>query len=204
MVSTQEVPMLPPVIPHALSPKTVFIGPLGTRTGGFAKRTVRGATHGMLRSILSYNVTRAVIGGVLFCYFVVCSIVGVSFSLAGEVIPIRTILRNPESYYLHVVTLEGTVRHVKTPSIPFGSCGQGRGALYPPFTFTLEDETGSIVVGRMRVCRFLGLKVPEVSEGEKVIIDAEIFGPDQDSEFRKDFPGELPTTYAVVMNVRRP
>jgi len=159
----------------------------------------------MLRSILSYNVTRAVIGGVLFCYFVVCSIVGVSFSLAGEVIPIKTILRNPESYYLHVVTLEGTVRHVKTPAIPFGSCGQGGGgALYPPFTFTLEDETGSIVVGRMRVCRSLGLKVPEVSEGEKVIIDAEIFGPDQDSEFRKDFPGELPTTYAVVMNVRRP
>ena len=176
-----------------------------TRISRFAKRKVRGATHGMLRSILSYNVTRAVIGGVLFCYFVVCSIVGVSFSLAGEVIPIKTILKNPESYYLHVVTLEGTVRHVKTPSIPFGSCGQGGGgALYPPFTFTLEDETGSIVVGRMRVCRSLGLKVPEVSEGEKVIIDAEIFGPDQDSEFRKDFPGELPTTYAVVMNVRRP
>ena len=176
-----------------------------TRISRFAKRKVRGATHGMLRSILSYNVTRAVIGGVLFCYFVVCSIVGVSFSLAGEVIPIKTILRNPESYYLHVVTLEGTVRHVKTPSIPFGSCGGGRGGVfYPPFTFTLEDETGSIVVGRLRVCRFPGLKVPEISEGEKVIIDAEIFGPDQDSEFRKDFPGELPTTYAVVMNVRRP
>ena len=158
----------------------------------------------MLRSILSYNVTRAVIGGVLFCYFVVCSIVGVSFSLAGEVIPIKTILKNPESYYLHVVTLEGTVRHVKSPSIPFrGSCGRG-GVFYAPFTFTLEDETGSVVVGRMRLCWFTGLKVPEVTEGEKVIIDAEIFGPDQDSEFRKDFPGELPTTYAVVMNVRRP
>src|SRR5437879_1101383 len=90
-------------------------------------RPIWGASHGMLRSILSYNVTRAVIGGVLFCYFVVCSIVGVSFSLAGEVIPIKTILRNPESYYLHVVTLEGTVRHVKTPAIPFGSCGQGGG-----------------------------------------------------------------------------
>ncbi len=133
-------------------------------------------------------------------------VVAVSLSLAGEVIPIGTILRNPESYYLHVVTLEGTVRHVKSPSIPFLGpvCSRGGAIFHPPFTFTLEDETGSIVVGRLRVCWSPGLKLPEVSEGEKVIIDAEIFGPDQDSEYRKDFPGELPTTYAVVMNVRRP
>jgi hypothetical protein len=60
------------------------------------------------------------------------------------------------------------------------------------------------VLGRLRICWSPGLTVPEVTEGESVIIDAEIFGPDQDSVYRKDFPDELPTTYAVVMNVRRP
>jgi len=133
-------------------------------------------------------------------------VVAVSVSLAGEVIPISTILKNPDSYYLHVITLEGTVRHVKSLSLPLSSppCYRGGGVFYNPIMFTLEDETGSIVVARLRACWLPGLKVPEVTEGEKVIIEAEVFGPDQDSEYRKDFPGELPTTYILVKNVRRP
>src|SRR5207253_8359902 len=62
MVSTQEVPMLPPVIPHALSPKTVLIGPLGTRTGGFAKRTVRGD-----RKSTRLNSSHVAISYAVFC-----------------------------------------------------------------------------------------------------------------------------------------
>src|SRR5438445_8732211 len=98
-------------------------------------------------------------------------VVAVSISLAGEVIPIGTILKNPDSYYLHVVILEGTVRHVKSLSHPLSGspCSDGGGLFYNPFTFTLEDETGSIVVARPPFCWLLGLKVPEVSEGEKVI-----------------------------------
>ncbi|HZC81320.1 MAG TPA: hypothetical protein VE222_06310, partial [Nitrospiraceae bacterium] len=87
----------------------------------------------------------------------------VSLSLANEVLPIGTILKNPESYYLHVVALAGTVRHVKVilppPSSLPQSCGKGGGIFYSPYTFTLEDETGSIVVGRMRICGGHGLKV---------------------------------------------
>lgn len=162
----------------------------------------------MLRSIPSYSLTHAVVRKALFlsCFFVVWSIAGVSVSLAGEVILIGTILMNPESYYLHVVTLEGTVRNIKSASLPLsGPCNDVGGVFYNPFTFTLEDETGSIVVARPQICGPPGLlKVPEVTEGEKVIIEAEISGPTQDFQYRKDFPDELPMTYAVVKTVRRP
>ena len=170
----------------------------------------------MPKSLLYHSVTHPIMGWVFFwsCFFIIWSIMVVSFSLAEEVIPIGTILKNPESYYLHVVTLAGTVRHVKSlqpPSVlsPNQPCfiapsGKGGGVLYNLITFTLEDATGSIVVDRLAYCAPAGLKVPEVNEGDEVIIDAQIFGPDQDSEHRMVFPGERLTTHAIVKNIRRP
>jgi hypothetical protein len=137
-------------------------------------------------------------------------VVGVSFSLANEVIAIGTILKNPESYYLHAVTLKGTVGEVKLLPLPpdsiLRSCAfEGfAGTFYNPMTFTLEDETGSIGVDRLAICGPEGLKVPEVTEGDEVIIEAEIRGPDQDSQRRMVIPGVRPTTHAVVRNIRRP
>lgn len=132
---------------------------------------------------------------------------GVSFASADEAIPIGTILKYPESYYLHAVTLKGTVGDVKLLPLPpdsiLRSCAEG--VFYDPMTFTLEDETGSIVVDRLAQCwPTAGLKVPEVTEGDEVIIEAEIRGPDQDSQHRMVIPGVRPTTHAVVRNIRRP
>src|SRR6266581_685497 len=111
-------------------------------------------------------------------------VAGVSFALADEIIPIGTILKDAESFYLLNVTLAGTVRHVKVLPFPFKppqSCNPmegGKWSFYKPITFTLEDETGSIVVDRLAACWPPGVKVPEVTEGENVIIEAQILAPD--------------------------
>jgi hypothetical protein len=158
----------------------------------------------MLRSVLSYNVTRAVMGGVLFlsCFFVVWSIAGVSFSLTGEVISIGTILKNPESYNLRVVTLEGTVRNVK-PFEPYFEPYKGPGGVcYGTYTFTLEDKTGSIEVAHPTLCG-PPIQVPEVPEGDMALIEAQIFGLGQYSEWASGFPQFRQTPLAVVKSIRR-
>jgi hypothetical protein len=130
-------------------------------------------------------------------------VTGASFSLANEVIPIGTILKDAESYYLHDATLAGTVRHVKMLPLPFKppqSCNPmegGRWSFYKPITFTLEDDTGSIVVDRLAACWPPGVKVPEVAEGEKVIIEAQILAPDPGPKGRA-------IIHAIVKNIRRP
>jgi hypothetical protein len=130
-------------------------------------------------------------------------VASVSFALAGEVIPIGTILKDANSYYLHDVTLAGTVRHVKVLPLPFKPpqpCNPMEGGIwsfYKPITFALEDDTGSIVVDRLAACWPQGVKVPEVAEGEKVIIEAQILAPDPGPKGRA-------IIHAIVKNIRRP
>ncbi len=128
---------------------------------------------------------------------------GVALASAGEIIPIGTILKNPESYNLRVVTLQGTVRNVKPFEPYFELFGQG-GACYGTYTFTLEDETGSIEVDHTALCKKPTVPVPEVSEGERVIIEAQILAPGPYIEHSKGITQERKTTHAVVKNIRRP
>jgi len=127
----------------------------------------------------------------------------VSFAWADEAIPIGTILKDAESYYLHDVTLAGTVRRVKVLPLPFKppqSCNPmegGKWSFYKPITFTLEDDTGSIVVDRLAACWPPGVKVPEVADGEKVIIEVQILAPDPGPKGRA-------IIHAVAKNIRRP
>jgi hypothetical protein len=130
-------------------------------------------------------------------------VAGVSLAPADEAIPIGTILKDAESYYLHDVTLAGTVRRVKVlplPSAPPQPCNPlagGKRSFYNPITFTLEDDTGSIVVDRLVACWPPGAKLPEVAEGDKVIIDAQILAPDPGPKGRG-------IIHAIVKNIRRP
>jgi hypothetical protein len=129
---------------------------------------------------------------------------GVSLALANEVIPIGTILKEAESYNLHVVTLQGTVRNVK-PFEPYFEPFMGTsGICYGAYTFTLEDGTGAITLDHTVLCRTPRVLVPEVSEGEKVIVDAQILAPGRYIEDGKVFSEERQTAQAVVKNIRRP
>jgi hypothetical protein len=129
---------------------------------------------------------------------------GVSFALANEVISIGTILKNAESYNLRVVTIQGTVRDVK-PFEPYFEPFMGTsGICYGAYTFILEDGTGAITLDHTVLCRTSRVLVPEVSEGEKVIVDAQILAPGRYIEQGKVFSEERQTAQAVVKNIRAP
>ena len=131
-------------------------------------------------------------------------VAGVSFSLANEVIPIGTILKNPESYNLRVVTLEGTVRDVKPYKPYFQPFRCGVGVCYGAYTFMLVDEGGSLEVEHPVLDKKPGVKVPEVSEGERVIIEAQILAPGRYMEHGKGMTEERKTVQAMVKSMRRP
>jgi hypothetical protein len=131
-------------------------------------------------------------------------VVAVSLSLAGEVIPIGVILKDPDSYNLRVVTIQGTVQNVK-PVEPYFETFSGKGGFcYGTYTFTLEDETGSIEVAHMPLCKKPIVPVPEVSKGEKIIIEAQILAPGLYAERSKGMSEERKTTQAIVKNISRP
>jgi len=131
-------------------------------------------------------------------------VVAVSLSLAGEVIPIGAILKDPDSYNLRVVTLEGTVRDVK-PYEPYYKPFQCGGSVcYGAYTFTLVDETGSIEVAHTILSKKPGVKVPEISEGERAVIEAQILAPGRFIEKSRGITEERKKVQAVVKNMRRP
>lgn len=127
-----------------------------------------------------------------------------AFALAGEVIPIGMILKNPEAYNLRVVTLEGTVHDVKPYKPYFQPFRCGVGVCYGAYTFMLVDEGGSLEVEHPVLDKTPSIKVPEVSEGERVIIEAQILAPGPYIEHSQGMTQERKTTHAVVKNIRRP
>jgi len=129
---------------------------------------------------------------------------GVALASAEDVISIGTILKNPESYNLRVVTLEGTVRDVKPYKPYFQPFRCEAGVCYGAYTFMLVDEGGSLEVEHPVLSKTPGAKVPEVSEGERVIIEAQILAPGPYIEHSKGITQERKTTHAVVKNIRRP
>ncbi len=121
---------------------------------------------------------------------------------AEEPVAIGTILKQPESYNLRVVTLQGTVRNVR-PFEPYFApfAGQG-GRCYGAYTFTLEDASGSIEVFHPALCA-PPIQVPEVPEGDKAMIEAQILGPGQYSEWAFGLPQFRQTPQAVVKSIHR-
>jgi hypothetical protein len=97
-------------------------------------------------------------------------------SFASEPVSIGVILENPQAYHLHIVTLQGTARHVRT--ILEGPYFSGPGIVcYGAYTFDLEDATGSIEVVVRGVCGKGQEGVPQVSDGDRVQIEAHVQAP---------------------------
>ena len=98
---------------------------------------------------------------------------------ANESVPIVRIVKEPQSYHLTTVTLEGTVRHVQNLQpyylADFFMC-------YGAYRFILDDRTGSIEIGVRGICgtpamRFPEIIAPQVSDGDRILLDAEIHAP---------------------------
>ena len=111
--------------------------------------------------------------------FILTALVFLSRSDGLESVPIIHIVKDPQTYHLMTVTLEGTVRQVQRLDPYFLAdvfmC-------YGAYRFILDDRTGSIEIGVRGICgtpamRFPEIIVPDVGEGDRVRVDAEIHAP---------------------------
>ena len=124
---------------------------------------------------------------------------------AGELVTIGKLLADPQPYHVSVVTLQGTAHQLqilqdppeKNPRLDF-QCYM----VHPPYTFVLADDTGflQIHVAARPPCvsPMSPAKPPDVSEGDKVAIEAQITVGYQYSG------GEnRPTVHALAKAIRR-
>lgn len=118
------------------------------------------------------------VGVVVLCLVVTA---GSAIAAGDEPTPISEIIGDPEAYHLRLVTLRGTVQLVQPLQPYFQPSGA---ACYGAYLFVLQDETGWISVAVLGVCGVPVLRPPEVSEGETVVVQAEIQALDQFGFFR--------------------
>jgi hypothetical protein len=132
----------------------------------------------------------------VICLLILVSFMCICTSYASEEVAIRAILEHPESYHIHEVILKGTVQQVQ---IMEPSAGAG-GPCYGATTFTLVDETGSIIVDIPVVCgkRQMQYEPPRVSNGDRVVIHAQIQAPGYYAKGGLSGLGENRTTIRAV------
>jgi hypothetical protein len=133
--------------------------------------------------------------------FILAALVSVSRSDTVESVHIIRIVKDPQAFHLVTVTLEGTVRHVQRLEPYFLAdvfmC-------YGAYRFILEDRTGSIEIGVRGVCgtpamRFPEIITPDVSEGDRIRLDAVIHAPgDYSGEGFPLFGDVLDTVKAIA------
>ncbi|MGH7253609.1 MAG: hypothetical protein ACREIE_07400, partial [Nitrospiraceae bacterium] len=95
-------------------------------------------------------------------------------ALSDEPIAIGEIVADPDLYHLKLVTVQGTVRQVKALAPYVQTSGS---TCYGAYTFRLEDDTGAIEIDVLGLCGNPVLKVPDVIEGDRVIVQAQILAP---------------------------
>ncbi len=95
-------------------------------------------------------------------------------ALSDEPVAIGEIVADPDLYQLKLVTVQGTVRQVKALAPYVQTSGT---TCYGAYTFTLEDDTGAIEIDVLGMCGKPMTKVPDVIEGDRVIVQAQILAP---------------------------
>jgi hypothetical protein len=95
---------------------------------------------------------------------------------ADEPVSISEVVSDPDAYHFRIIPLQGTVRQV-TPLPPY-SPGQDT-TCYGAYTFTLEDETGSIEISVLGICGTPLIRTPDVRDGEPIRLMAQILSPNR-------------------------
>lgn len=114
---------------------------------------------------------------------------------ADEPVPIGEVVADPDAYHFRTIPLQGTVRKV-TPLPPY-SPGQGA-TCYGAYSFTLEDETGSIEISVLGICGTPVLRKPEVNDGEGILLAAQILSP---SRLTSKSKGEVKRLRAIANSI---
>lgn len=93
---------------------------------------------------------------------------------ADETVAVGEVVADPDTYHFRMVSLQGTVRQVK-PLPPYTTDPDT--ACYGAYTFMLEDESGSMEISVLGICGRPLIRTPEVTEGETILLMAQIFSP---------------------------
>ena len=119
------------------------------------------------------------------------------FALADELVPIGEVVADPDAYHFRIVSLQGTVRQV-SPLPPYTP---GPDTIcYGAYTFTLEDDTGSIEISVLGICGQPVLRKPEVTDNEVILLTAQILSPNNLTSASK---GEVKRLRAVANSITR-
>jgi hypothetical protein len=120
-------------------------------------------------------------------------------------IAIAEILSAPDAYHLQVVALQGRVGDVRQLEPYFLSSGT---ACYGAYTFSLEDDAGSVIeVAVLGLCGPPVIRFPEVSDGDLVLIQAQIRTFERSGSPRSfEIPGRVgsePAVQAIARSISR-
>ena len=116
-------------------------------------------------------------------------------ALADEPVPIGEVVADPDAYHFRIVPLQGTVRQV-SPLPPYTP---GPDTIcYGAYTFTLEDDTGSLEISVLGICGQPVLRKPEVNDGEVILLTAQILSPNHLTSASK---GEVKRLRAVANSI---
>jgi len=142
----------------------------------------------------------------MFALLILFAAVNVPLARASEAVSVAAVIEAPYTYHLDTVILQGTVREIRNLAPYFFAevfmC-------YGAYSFLLEDKTGDIEVGVRGICgtpamRFPDILTREVSEGDRIVVEAEIHAP---GEYAGDgfplFGDVLKTVKAIVSKFLR-
>lgn len=99
---------------------------------------------------------------------------------ATDPIEIALIESSPDDYHLRQVTLHGRVHEVRLLDPYYQSSGTVCTGAY---LFTLEDDSGYLPVAVLGVCGRPFAGPPEVSEGDRIVLQAVIHAPGRFGSF---------------------
>lgn len=96
-------------------------------------------------------------------------------------LPIGRILDDPNEYHLTTATLEGAVTDVQALEPYYTPSGA---ACYGAYTFTLNDDSGSLTIDVLGFCGTPVFRPPPIADGDRVVVDAHIRVPGHQGYFK--------------------
>jgi hypothetical protein len=132
------------------------------------------------------------------------------FPLAGAEEPrsVSEVVQDPDAFHLKHVTLVGVVAGVKLLEPYFLPSGT---ACYGAYTFVLEEEAGNggfLDVAVLGLCGTPLIRIPDVADGDRVTIEADIqvpsrFGNSRGIQTAPFLKGEPPAVQAIARKITR-
>lgn len=118
-------------------------------------------------------------------------------ALADEPVPIADIVADPDVFHFRLVTVHGIVGRV-TLLPPYAPTPDT--ACYSAYSFTLTDDSGSVEVSVLGICGRPLVRTPEVREGERIQLTAQILSPNRTTSSKK---GEEKKLRVVANTIRQ-